>query len=362
MTAAEAPTKAVRVLLVDDTEDLRRLTALVLEQRGTYTVVAEAADGLEAVRQAHEHQPDLVVLDVSMPGMDGLQALPLIRAAAPAAVVVMLSAFEGNRLAETALARGATAYLEKGLPPSELATRIDDAFAGRSHESTPPPAPLRDDELHAVVAHDLRGPLGAIIGFGATAETSWPLLSEDQRRDMVRRMTRQAKLLQNVTDNLLAYRAMEIGAVAVDEQDIDYRSFLPGARDDLAPLAVHHELAIEISDDTGPIRGDPGRLRQVLTNLVGNSVRYAPAETTITIRAWRDRAGTVLSVLDEGPGIAPGDRHHVFDKHVRLGPSQGLGLGLFVCAELVRAMDGTIWVADPPAGAEVCVRLPSVSA
>jgi DNA-binding NarL/FixJ family response regulator len=105
---------AVRVLVVDDSEDMRFLVRWALERDGSFTVVAEAADGHEAVVAASEHQPDVVLLDISMPGVSGLEALPRIREHSPGSVVVMLSTFAADHeQAAQAIALGADGYLHK---------------------------------------------------------------------------------------------------------------------------------------------------------------------------------------------------------------------------------------------------------
>ncbi len=115
---------AFRTVLADDVFDLRFMVKLALERSGRFEIVAEAENGDEAVQLAKEHQPDLVLLDVSMPVKDGLEALPDIKTVSPKAKVVMLSGFEASRLASTALKSGASAYLEKGIPPGELVTEL----------------------------------------------------------------------------------------------------------------------------------------------------------------------------------------------------------------------------------------------
>jgi DNA-binding NarL/FixJ family response regulator len=103
-----------RVLVVDDVRDLRMLLRMALDQDEAFEVIAEAADGVEAIEQASLHQPDLVVLDLSMPVLDGLEALPRILESAPGTRVVVLSGFEGARMRGPALAAGAVGYVEKG--------------------------------------------------------------------------------------------------------------------------------------------------------------------------------------------------------------------------------------------------------
>ena len=113
-----------RVLLADDVTELRALVRLSLERAGTFEIVAEAGNGREAVDAAAETQPDVVLLDVSMPVMDGLEALPRILDASPETQVVMLSAFAEHRLGDEARRLGASAYIEKGVPPRELVGRL----------------------------------------------------------------------------------------------------------------------------------------------------------------------------------------------------------------------------------------------
>ena len=106
-------TQPVRVLVVDDEPDLRILLWMAVEADGRCQVVADAASGDEGVAKAAEHQPDIVVVDQMMPGMDGVQTVPLIRRVAPAAKVIMMSALGDVQLRERAMQAGADAYLEK---------------------------------------------------------------------------------------------------------------------------------------------------------------------------------------------------------------------------------------------------------
>lgn len=112
------------VVVADDMADLRHIARMALESSQRFEVVAEAADGREAVAKAAEHQPDLVLLDLAMPVLDGLQALPRIRQVAPGAKVVILSVFERGRLGPASLGGGAVGYLEKGILPSRLADEL----------------------------------------------------------------------------------------------------------------------------------------------------------------------------------------------------------------------------------------------
>jgi CheY-like chemotaxis protein len=101
------------VVIVDDEEDIRLLLRMALERSELLEVVAEAADGNEAIRAANTHHPDVVLLDLTMPGLDGLSALPALRAASPHSLIVVLTAMPAETRAEAAFRSGADGYLEK---------------------------------------------------------------------------------------------------------------------------------------------------------------------------------------------------------------------------------------------------------
>src|SRR5688500_5919139 len=122
-----------RTLLADDVFDLRFMVRLALERSGKFEVVAEAENGQEAVDMARAHKPDLVLLDISMPVLDGLEALPQVLEACTECKVVMLSGFEASRLGATALELGAAGYLEKGVSPIKLVSELEKVMGGHGN-------------------------------------------------------------------------------------------------------------------------------------------------------------------------------------------------------------------------------------
>ncbi len=152
MTSSAAAVDPLRVVLVDDTPDLRDLLRLALQRIGDYTVVAEAGNGLDGVAAVTDHQPDLVLLDIAMPVMDGLEALPLIRQACPGAVIVMLSGFGATELTRRAIEAGADGYIQKGQSLRSLLNQVRafvERAAGPAREplAIPSPRPPQLDHL-----------------------------------------------------------------------------------------------------------------------------------------------------------------------------------------------------------------------
>ena len=117
------------VVICDDQEGFRRTVAIVLGLDEGVAVVGEAADGEEAIRLARELQPDVLLLDIAMPVMDGLEALPAIREASPDTRVVMLTGLASEAIRERALAAGATLFIEKGTDIATLARRVREVCA-----------------------------------------------------------------------------------------------------------------------------------------------------------------------------------------------------------------------------------------
>jgi DNA-binding NarL/FixJ family response regulator len=118
-----------RVLIVDDAADTRMLIRLQLDSAARYDIVGEAVDGIDAVNQARDLQPNLVLLDLDMPRMDGLAALPLIRDAAPDVRVIVMSAYQQGTYHDDALAAGADRYVVKGITRQDLLEVIETVLA-----------------------------------------------------------------------------------------------------------------------------------------------------------------------------------------------------------------------------------------
>jgi DNA-binding NarL/FixJ family response regulator len=125
-----APPAPIRVVIADDAVGLRRLLRAVLTRQPGFEVVGEAGNGAEALVAVSRTRPDLVLLDLTMPVMDGLEALPRIIGLSPSTRVVVLSGFNAGQMEHEALALGAHAYLTKGLPPGELVAALRRAVEG----------------------------------------------------------------------------------------------------------------------------------------------------------------------------------------------------------------------------------------
>ena len=201
----------------------------------------------------------------------------------------------------------------------------------------------------AIVSHELRTPLTSIQGFASTLlapDVEW---SASDQLDFIRTINDEADKLRELIDELLDLSRIESGRLSIEPASEKLQELVPEDDGALKRLAPGHRLEINIPDDLPPVIVDARRLRQVLSNLVGNAAKYTPDGARIGIHAERTGEHVVLSVSDEGPGIPPEHHESVFEAFQRLeGPSgarvKGAGLGLAICKGIVEAHGGRIWI------------------
>lgn len=354
----------VRTLLVDDAVELRVLIRRALEASGRYEVVGEAGDGLEAIELAALLRPDLVLLDLSMPRMDGLEALPALREASPAAAVVVLSGHAQELAAESALAAGAVAYLEKGLRPTQLILALDSA-RGASAVATdddavarPPIEPPDTATLLSELAHDVRGQIAKASGFLGLVRHQ---LDDDHEAVPAAEQARASlDRLERLLDGAIAYT--RAGAEALDLQAVPVREVVAELARSLASEVpdAPERVTVELCEDL-QVTVDPVALDRVLTNLVTNALRYGDGgPVTVTVAAEERRAR--IEVLDRGAGFTDTDLALLFQPFARGSAGAGhggTGLGLAVAARLVQAMGGSVTAGRRSGGgARVTLHLP----
>jgi signal transduction histidine kinase len=368
-----------RVLLADDTADIRTLLRIVLSRHEEFEVVAEAADGSEAVAAAGTCSPDLVLLDLAMPVMDGLEAIPGLRAAAPDCKIVVLSGFNAGQMAKEALHVGADAYVEKGTPPGRLVQELrrvlglrldvdepeaagEPTSAGAVMTAEPvasAPVGWSGDDL-ALVTHELLSPLAVIEGFSALldrrADAFEPAQVQEQASTILRSARHLRAMLRTVTD----VQRMEAGALAVTPSVVDVAELVRDAVRD-ADVLDGHPTRVDAPDGLEAVL-DSGRVHQALLQLLSNAATYSPAGSAIDIEVRAAGDDVVIAVRDRGRGIPVEQRHELFGRFSRLGTTgKGLGLGLYLARGIARAHGGDVVLEEVPAGEPGCrfvVRLP----
>jgi signal transduction histidine kinase len=225
------------------------------------------------------------------------------------------------------------------------------------HKPIPPAPPPGDhtDELLAILAHELRRPLTALLGALATLQQRDQALSVAQQQELLGMARRQGEQLQRLLDRLLAAAGVDRGAAGLVRRSLVDAATLAEEAGQAARLAhPDHRITIEVAGRL-LVRVDPLAISRILGNLLDNAATYSPQDSRIRLSAARVGMHAVVAVYDDGPGIPPDQRERVFQRYARgnqptsstLG---GLGLGLYIARRLARANRGELQVTDPPGG------------
>lgn len=370
-----------RSLIVDDDPTSARLVRKYLQRAGHDVETCD--DGRSGLDRALSSPPDLVILDVMMPRLDGLEVCRALRLhdATRDLPVIFLSARSdlGDRVA--GLDEGAVDYLAKPFAPDELLARVRAALRTKQLQDKlwQVNADLRAAdqnrrELVSMLAHDIRGLLGAVSGAVEMARAD---LEDLPRRDAHRFLgiaERNTTELVDLATNLLDSYRLDEGRLRPRRERVDLAAVVEDVVDRLAGQAQHHEVRLDvIGDPVEAAFGDRDLLSRVLLNLVTNALKFSPAGGRVTIELESKLPvpggldGTVVAVRDDGPGIAVEDRARLFERFTTLAlpggkRTVGSGLGLAFCRKVIDLMGGKIWIASEPGrGSTFAFVLPRVA-
>jgi len=193
-------------------------------------------------------------------------------------------------------------------------------------------------------------------------------LTDAEKRDLLATVIDESERLNRFIANLLDMTRLESGAIKPNTARHDIGEIVGSALRRAGKILVHHKVLLELEADLPMLELDAVLFEQALFNLLDNAAKYAPAETTISIRGWRDKDCVTLQVLDEGEGIPRSELDKVFDKFYRAQKGDhvrpGTGLGLAIARGFIEAMGGTISASNRTdrSGAVLTISLPAAAA
>src|SRR6476660_3484169 len=214
------------------------------------------------------------------------------------------------------------------------------------------------------ISHDLKTPLASVLGAASTLRDLGAGLDEAQKNELLATMIDESERLNRFIANLLDMTKLESGAIVPNTARHDIVEIVGSALRRAGKILARHKVSLELAADLPMLELDAVLFEQVLFNLLDNAAKYAPADTTISVRSSRDKDTIVLQILDEGGGIPPAELESVFDKFYRAQKGDhvrpGTGLGLAISRGFVEAMHGTISAANrgDRSGAVLTIRLP----
>ncbi|MFZ0116181.1 MAG: sensor histidine kinase KdpD [Xanthobacteraceae bacterium] len=344
---------------------LKVRVVLLLPENGTIAVRAgyppedtlDDAD-LAAARWAWEHNRPAGRGSDTLPGAKRL-FLPM-RTGRGAIGIVGIDSDKPGPLLTPDQRRQLDALIDQGALAIERVFLVEDVDrAKRSME-----ADRLRSALLTSISHDLKTPLAAILGAAGTMRQLSGALDDAAKAELLATIIDESERLNRFIANLLDITRLESGAIVPQTTLQDLGELVGSALARTAKILAHHRVDVELAADVPMLELDPVLFEQVLFNLLDNASKYAPANTTIRIRSWREAQSVVLQVLDEGAGIPAGDVERIFDKFYRAQKGDqvraGTGLGLAISRGFVEALKGTITAANRAdrSGAVFTIRLP----
>jgi signal transduction histidine kinase len=360
-----------RILVVDDNAEMRRYLLRLLQD---HWQVETASDGAAALAQIRDRPPHLVIADIMMPQLDGLELLRTLRKEDSTAhiPVLLLSARAGEEASAGGLRAGADDYMVKPFSRHELIARVESRLAtARQHAAerrarTQAEHTIRArEEFFAALAHELRSPAACLFTWiGRLRDEELDGADDSGALDV---LETAAHSVRRLAEDLLDVARGSSGHMRVDRQP--YASIAPliaGVIGAYEPAAYQKNITIysHLNKRSGPAEVDADRIQQIVSNLLSNAIRFTPAGGRIEVHCRCIEDSIELLVRDSGKGIPADALPHVFERYWQGAPALdgdgGLGLGLSICRMLVELHGGRInAMSDGPGrGTTLVVRLP----
>ena len=355
--------KNIRLLLVDDEAPFRKTLAKRLQKRGV--VVLQAGGGEEGLSMLEDHPTDVVVMDVKMPEMSGIEALHRIKDKHVGTEVILLTGHAATQDGVEGIKSGAYDYLTKPVEFDHLLGKMIQAYEKILGEKQQKEAAeyktrikqqmIATERLAALgtlasgVAHEINNPL-AIINQAAGYMST--LLQKQELAEMPRKATFE-KALQKIEKSIIRARNIThqlLGNVRKTKSllaEVDAFELVNETLQLIRKEAQEKEITVKLqtSENLNPIWTDPHQIRQVLINLISNAIHATSEQGHISIQVEPTAAGISIAVSDTGTGIPKEHLEKIFEPFFSTkAPGEGTGLGLFVTREIVEKLGGTVAV------------------
>lgn len=361
---------AGNILVVENEVGMRATLCAILEDAG-YKVsgLDKGAEALEMIR----NQPfNVVITDIRLPDVDGMEILELAKEIDPDVAVIVMTGYASLETAVEAVNEGAYAYFVKPANVDEIKTTIINAL--RQQRLSRENKRLVDDlqrsnkllfeankqlkkttdaksAFLASMSHELRTPLNTIIGFSELMIDEVPGEINEEQRQCLNDVLSSSKHLLSLINEVLDLSKIESGKVELRLSNIILTKVIESLKSTLMPILASRKQSLDIKIEEGlpPVYTDKAKLRQVLLNLLTNAIKFTSDGGKLKIEAIRDGDWCQVSVIDNGTGIKKEDQERIFEPFTQIDAlpeekREGTGLGLALTKQLVEMCGGKIWV------------------
>jgi sigma-B regulation protein RsbU (phosphoserine phosphatase) len=370
--------KQLQVLLVEDNAgDVRLLREMFNKESRDAFQLTHLVRMSEAETYLAKGGVDIVLLDLGLPDGHGLDTVRRAHAAAPEVPVIVLTGLDDEVLAAEAMNAGAQDYLIKGqIENRALPRALRHAIERHRMQTETDLIRIQQmqfkDEFLSHVSHELRSPLTAVRQFVAILLDGLAGDLNPEQRQYLEIVLRNVKQLHSMINDLFEVSGVQAGKLRIDLQCTSLSDALVYTVDTLQGAAVAKGIILpsDFEQHLPSLCADPARLRQILIILVDNAIKFTPPHGTVKIQTRiveEDQSFLLLEISDSGCGIGPDMTERIFERLFQASDAassdhNGLGLGLYICRDLVTRQGGKIWARSAPGqGAVFSVAFPIFS-
>lgn len=354
--------KKIKVLVAEDDYLVSEEIVRVLNKIG-YEVIDVAPNGLKAIEMVKKYKPDLVLMDIKMPKLNGLEAAKIIQNSFPTPIII-LTAHETQELVEEASNSGVGAYLTKPPQAEEVQRAITIAFARQTDlissmklikQLEKSEAELKDlnvskDKFFSIIAHDLRNPISALIGYSNLMVDSYYEMDDEEKLELSQSIKQISNNVSNLLEGLLEWSRYEMGRMEHNPELYRLSDSINRVINLLYPGAKKKEIVIKVnSDENLEIYADKNMIETILRNLVSNSIKFTDKNGVITVSSELKNDFVEIMVCDNGLGMTQEQQDSLFKLESCQSTNgteeeKGSGLGLVLCRELIKKNGGKMWI------------------
>jgi len=369
---SQTVTEKATILVVDDEQAMRDSCSQVLAKSGYRTETAE--DGGQGLQKTRQTKPDLILVDLKMPGMSGMEFLEKVVEIDPHIVSVVITGYATIESAVEAMKRHAYDFLPKPFTPDQL--RIVTKRGLERRRLALESARLQQEKeimkrnFVTLVSHQLRSPLGSIKQCLGVIEGGFVGEVADKQKELMEKAIKRVDDLLQLIDDWLDMSHIETGNLIEKFEPVDVATILSETTELLRPLAEQNAVTLEM-DFRGKARlveGNKESLKQAFANLVTNAINYNRQGGRVTVGTKEQADHLVVDISDTGIGISQENLHFIFDEFFRVKAKEtrdvtGSGLGLPIVKRIIEAHSGSIKVSSElDKGSTFTVILPQAKA
>lgn len=370
-TSAQSPEAAAgdreRIVVIDDDYAIRLSCRQALTKSGYGVEVFE--DGAQGIEAVADLKPDLVVVDLKMPGISGLEVISRIHEIDPNAVLIVITGYATIETAVDAMKCGAYDFLPKPFKPDELRLIVRRGLEHRrlllETRRNEMERELLKRRFVSFVSHQLKSPLVAVHQYLDTMKRmgDTPEMAK-QRAGWLDRCLHRTREMQQIIDDWLTLSGVERGCLSRGKKTVDLKEILQAILRDYRNMAVETgdvTLVLDMPEAAYPVTADPSCMHVLFDNLIENAIKYNRPGGSVTVSGRRQGDEILVEIVDTGIGIAEKHRPFVFDEFYRVRDdtgkkTEGSGLGLPICRHIVSEHGGRITL-DSVAGAGSTFRV-----